>query len=139
MGQGQIGIGTGNDKLYFDNVEAGYIAVQGQFSEIPFFGEASNYVAADPWLWDLVVDGGNMRYGITMDKEMGGNRMNIVKDDQYGYDFYVTADAKLFKRVWGAENEPLYEDADLFFLYTDANNFAKAEFFNTTGYSYRCW
>jgi len=132
-GQGQIGIGTGNDKLYFDNVEASYIAVQGQFSEIPFFGEASNYAAADPWLWDLVVDEGNMRYGITMDKEMGGNRMNILKNDQYGYDFYVTADAKLFKRVWGAENEPLYEDADLFFLYTDANNYVKAEFFNTTG------
>ena len=103
------------------------------FSSVPVFGDSTSYHPTDSWLWDIIEDGGDLRYGIIYDKEVGGNRTNIVPDHWFGYDFYVKADAKLFKRVWGAENEPLYEDADLFFLYNDAGNFAKAEFFNTSG------
>ena len=132
-GSGQIGIGTANDKVYFDNIDAGYMPVLGTFSDNGIFGEASNYSQIDPWLWNVIDDGGDMRYGVVYDKEWGGTRTSILKENSYGHDFYVTADAKLFKRTWGATDQSLYEDASLFFLYNDANNFAKAEFFNTHG------
>jgi hypothetical protein len=132
-GWGQIGVGTANDKVYFDNINGGYIPVEGKFSDIAFLGEAANYSQIDPWLWSVVDDGGNMRYGIVYDKELGGTRTSILKEKTVVNDFFVKADVKLFKRVWGADNQPLYEDASLFFVYKDANNFAKAEFFNTHG------
>ena len=58
MGFGRIGIGTGNDKLYFDNVSAGFLQVEGQFSDVEYWGDASNYFQLNPWLWAVAEDGG---------------------------------------------------------------------------------
>jgi hypothetical protein len=134
LGTGKFGVGSGNDKLYFDNIDAGFLTVEGQFSDVPILGEAGNYTEVNPWLWEVLDDGGDTRYGITAAKEAGGNRMSILDDEIYGdADFYVSADVKLFKRASGPADSYFYEDARLFFVYQDASNYASADFFNHHG------
>jgi hypothetical protein len=130
---GRIGVGSSNDRVYFDNVKAGWVTVEGVFSDIEYLGDAGNYTEANPWLWGVIEDSGDTRYGITAPKESGGNRMSILDDMMYDHDWYIEAQAKLFKRATGAANTPLFEDATLIFSYQDENNYAQAFYFNTPG------
>ncbi|KPL13226.1 MAG: hypothetical protein AMS26_15300 [Bacteroides sp. SM23_62] len=133
---GQVGIGSSNDRVYFDNVKAGWVSVEGVFSDIEFLGDAGNYTEVNPWLWGVIEEDGDTRYGITEPKESGGNRMSILNDTVFGYwhnRWYIEAEAKLFKRATGAPDQSLFEDAVLFFSYVDENNYAQAMFFNHPG------
>ncbi len=133
LGAGQIGVGSSNDKVLFDNIEAGYIGVTGLFSDVEILGEAGNYSEINPWLWGVLEDSGDTRYGITAAKESGGNRKSIVTDATYDNDWFIQAEAKLFKRASGAPDASMFEDAVLYFSYTDEDNFAQAMYFNHPG------
>ena len=133
LGAGQIGVGSSNDKVYFDDVDAGYLTVEGVFSDVEFLGDAANYTEMNPWLWGVVEEDGDTRYGITAVKEEGGNRMSILNDNVYENDWFLEADVKLFKRQTGTENQTLFEDANFFFCYHDMNNWATAMYFNHPG------
>ncbi len=133
LGTGQIGVGSSNDKVLFDDINAGYIEVTGLFSDVEILGEAGNYAEINPWLWGVLEDSGDTRYGITAPKESGGNRKSIVKDAIYDNDWAIQADAKLFKRASGAPDASMFEDAVLYFSYTDEDNFAQAMYFNHPG------
>jgi len=130
---GLVGVGSANDKVYFDNVEAGWITVEGVFSDIDFLGDAANYTEVNPWLWGVIEEDGDTRYGITAPKESGGNRTSILNTKVYDHNWFIEADVKLFKRATGAPDQPLFEDAVLFFSYLDANNNAQAYYFNHPG------
>jgi hypothetical protein len=133
LGAGQIGVGSSNDKVYFDNVDAGYLTVEGVFSDVEFLGDAANYTEVNPWLWGVIEEDGDTRYGITAAKEAGGNRMSILNDNVYDDDWFIDADVKLFKRATGTENQTLFEDANFFFCYQDMQNWATAMYFNHPG------
>ena len=134
LGSGQIGIGSANDRVYFDNVDAGDIPVTGIFSNIDFFGDAGNYTEVNPWLWDVFDEDGDAKYGIVEDKPAGGNRTSILNEKMYGaHDYFVSADMKLQKRPSAVAETAWWEDGVLFFAYKDANNYAQASFFNTHG------
>jgi len=133
IGGGRIGVGSSNDRVYFDNVEAGWITVEGEFSEVPFLGDAANYTEVNPWLWGVIEEDGDTRYGITAAKEAGGNRMSILNNKVYNHDWWIESEVKLFKRATGAADQPLFEDGVLFFSYMDENNYGQAFFFNHPG------
>ncbi len=130
---GQIGIGSSNDRVYFDNVDAGWVTVEGVFSDVEILGDAANYTEVNPWLWGVTEDSGDTRYGITAPKESGGNRMSILNGNGYDHDWFIEAEAKLFKRASGAPDASLFEDAVLFFSYQDEDNWAQAMYFNHPG------
>ncbi|MFO7933457.1 MAG: sugar-binding protein [Bacteroidales bacterium] len=131
---GQIGVGSSNDRVYFDNVDAGYVPVDGIFSNIEIYGDAANYDEAEAWLWDVFDDDGETVYGIVQDKPAGGNRTSIVTGEKLGgHDYSVEADMKLQKRPSAVEETAWWENGRLFFAWQDENNYAWAQFFNTHG------
>jgi hypothetical protein len=130
---GRVGIGSSNDRVYFDNVKAGWVGVEGKFSDVEILGEAGNYEEANPWLWGVIEEDGDTRYGITAVKEEGGNRKSILRDETYDGDWVIDADVKLFKRATGTQDQTLFEDAGLFFCWEDADNFATAMYFIHSG------
>jgi hypothetical protein len=133
LGPGKIGIGSSNDKVYFDWIYAGYIGVEGEFSDVPLYGEAGNYEEINPWLWDVFEEDGDTRYGIIAEKPAGGNRKSIMWEEDLSGDWYIQSDVKLFKRPSGSPDQAKFEDAVLYFSYEDEDNFAQAMYFNHAG------
>jgi hypothetical protein len=130
---GRVGIGSSNDRVYFDNVKAGWVGVEGKFSDVEILGEAGNYEEANPWLWGVIEEDGDTRYGIVEPKEEGGNRKSILQGESYDGNWVIDADVKLFKRATGTQDQTLFEDAGLFFCWHDADNFATAMYFIHSG------
>ena len=123
FGAGRVGIGAFNDAALWDD-----IAIAVPFSTLdPYLGDAANWQPLNASRWSVVMDGGDLRYGIiTKTPELPGSRLgeySLVKGRTYG-DFVLST------RVRSTEDFAAngWADHDVVFGLQDANNYYYAMF-----------
>jgi hypothetical protein len=133
FGAGRIGIGAFNDAAWWDDIAIGLPAT---FSAVDaYLGDAANWEPLNASRWAVVVDGGNLRYGIntTAYAELPGSQLgeySLVKGRTYG-DFAFSA------RVRTSEDLAANASADYAVLFggQDASNYYYAMFNRTAAYT----
>jgi hypothetical protein len=99
---GQVGFGSLNDRLVFDNVTVVGPAATPRFAPDPFFGLRSSYLERDSTHWRLGADEGDRRYLLPQDLPIfdapggGGNILAsfaVARDSAYE-DFVLSLDVR---------------------------------------------